>query len=68
MASPATTKLGTTSGVYVPVVLNILSILMFLRFGSILGNIGLLGFLGLSLLLLFISTARIDLCLQDCLP
>ncbi|KXJ92869.1 amino acid permease [Microdochium bolleyi] len=47
MAPPASTKLGTTSGVYVPVVLNILSILMFLRFGSILGSIGLLGFLGL---------------------
>lgn len=46
MPQPVSTKLGTTSGVYVPVVLNILSILMFLRFGSILGTIGLLGFLG----------------------
>ncbi|EAA31894.1 hypothetical protein GE21DRAFT_7356 [Neurospora crassa] len=40
-------KLGVVSGVYIPVCLNILSILMFLRFGSILGQIGLLGMLGL---------------------
>lgn len=39
-------KLGVVSGVYIPVVLNIISILMFLRFGSILGRIGLLGILG----------------------
>lgn len=39
-------KLGVVSGVYIPVCLNILSILMFLRFGSILGQIGLLGILG----------------------
>lgn len=39
-------KLGVVSGVYVPVCLSILSILMFLRFGSILGQIGLLGILG----------------------
>jgi potassium/chloride transporter 9 len=39
-------KLGTTSGVYIPVYLNILSILMFLRFGVILGQVGLLGMLG----------------------
>lgn len=39
-------KLGVTSGVYIPVCLNILSILMFLRFGLILGRIGLLGMLG----------------------
>lgn len=38
-------KLGVVSGVYVPVCLSILSILMFLRFGSILGQIGLLGML-----------------------
>lgn len=41
-------KLGVVSGVYIPVCLNILSILMFLRFGSILGQIGLLGMLGMS--------------------
>ncbi len=39
-------KLGVVSGVYVPVCLNILSILMFLRFGLILGEVGLLGILG----------------------
>lgn len=39
-------KLGVVSGVYIPVVLNIISILMFLRFGSILGRIGLFGILG----------------------
>ncbi|KAL7945529.1 amino acid permease domain-containing protein [Trichoderma barbatum] len=42
-------KLGTVSGVYVPVYLNILSILMFLRFGHILGQIGFIGILGLLL-------------------
>ncbi|OTA94814.1 hypothetical protein M434DRAFT_70464 [Hypoxylon sp. CO27-5] len=41
------TKLSLTAGVFVPVVLNIISILMFLRFGSIIGRIGLLGMLGL---------------------
>jgi hypothetical protein len=39
-------KLGAVSGVYIPVCLNIISILMFLRFGLILGQIGLLGILG----------------------
>lgn len=39
-------KLGTVSGVYIPVYLNILSILMFLRFGHILGQIGFIGILG----------------------
>lgn len=41
-------KLGVVSGVYIPVCLSILSILMFLRFGLILGQIGLLGMLGKS--------------------
>ncbi|WYZ38766.1 hypothetical protein EsH8_III_000680 [Colletotrichum jinshuiense] len=40
-------KLGAVSGVYIPVCLNIFSILMFLRFGWIIGQIGLLGMLGL---------------------
>lgn len=40
-------KLGVVSGVYIPVCLSILSILMFLRFGLILGKIGLLGILGM---------------------
>ncbi|KAH8887444.1 amino acid permease [Thozetella sp. PMI_491] len=35
-------KLGVVSGVYIPVCLNIFSILMFLRFGLILGQVGLL--------------------------
>jgi len=39
-------KLGVVSGVYIPVCLNILSILMFLRFGLILAQVGLLGMLG----------------------
>jgi solute carrier family 12 (potassium/chloride transporters), member 9 len=41
-------KLGVVSGVFIPVYLNILSILMFLRFGPILGQVGLLGILGTS--------------------
>lgn len=40
-------KLGTASGVYIPVCLNIFSILLFLRFGMILGQIGLFGMLGM---------------------
>lgn len=46
--SKKATKLGVVSGVYIPVYLNILSILMFLRFGLILGQVGLLGILGLA--------------------
>ena len=40
-------KLGTFSGVFVPTALNVLSILLFLRFGMILGQAGLLGMLGM---------------------
>lgn len=42
-------KLGLVSGVYIPVCLNILSILMFLRFGLILGQVGFIGILGKTL-------------------
>lgn len=40
-------KLGMFSGVYVPTCLNVLSILMFLRFGFILGQAGILGTMGM---------------------
>lgn len=40
-------KLGLFSGVYVPTCLNVLSILMFLRFGFILGQGGVLGIMGM---------------------
>lgn len=43
------TKLDTFSGVFVPTSLNVLSILMFIRFGFILGQTGLLGMLALLL-------------------
>lgn len=42
----ASDKLGTLSGVFVPTTLNVLSILMFLRFGFILGQSGFLGMMG----------------------
>ncbi|KAJ0419986.1 amino acid permease-domain-containing protein [Aspergillus carlsbadensis] len=45
--SDGSEKFGTFSGVFVPTSLNVLSILMFLRFGFILGQAGLLGILGL---------------------
>ena len=44
----ASEKLGTFSGVFVPTTLNVLSILLFLRFGFILGQSGVLGMLGIS--------------------
>ncbi|KAF3934122.1 hypothetical protein ABW19_dt0210240 [Dactylella cylindrospora] len=44
---PKSSKLGTFSGVFVPTTLNVLSILMFLRFGFILGQSGILGMMGM---------------------
>ena len=46
MGTTKGSKLGLVSGVYIPVCLNIMSILMFLRFGLILGQVGFLGILG----------------------
>ena len=46
MESRHSNKLGSVSGVYIPVFLNIMSILMFLRFGLIIGKIGFVGILG----------------------
>ncbi|KAF2098943.1 hypothetical protein NA57DRAFT_66175 [Rhizodiscina lignyota] len=40
-------KLGTFAGVFVPTSLNVLSILMFIRFGFILGQSGFLGMMGM---------------------
>ncbi|KAG9245875.1 amino acid permease-domain-containing protein [Calycina marina] len=40
-------KLGMFSGVYVPTCLNVLSILMFLRFGFLLGQAGVYGMIGM---------------------
>ncbi|QLG71114.1 hypothetical protein HG535_0B01520 [Zygotorulaspora mrakii] len=49
-ANPNRDKLGTYGGVFVPTALNVLSILMFLRFGFILGQLGIICTLGLLLL------------------
>jgi len=40
-------KLGTISGVFVPTSLNVLSILMFIRFGFILGQSGVVGMMAM---------------------
>lgn len=42
-----TSKLGTFEGVFIPTTLNVLSILMFLRFSFIVGQTGFLGSIGL---------------------
>lgn len=49
--NPYKNKLGTYDGVFVPTALNVLSILMFLRFGFILGQLGII----CTLLLLVVS-------------
>ncbi|SMN22566.1 similar to Saccharomyces cerevisiae YBR235W VHC1 Putative ion transporter, similar to mammalian electroneutral Na(+)-(K+)-C1-cotransporter family [Maudiozyma saulgeensis] len=48
--NPNKNKLGTYDGVFVPTALNVLSILMFLRFGFILGQLGIICTIGLLLL------------------
>ncbi|KAK3076692.1 Vacuolar cation-chloride cotransporter 1, partial [Coniosporium uncinatum] len=45
--SSGAAKLGTFAGVFVPTTLNVLSILMFLRFGFILGQSGVVGMMGM---------------------
>ena len=42
-SSKTSSKLGTMNGVTLPTILNVLSILMFLRFGFIIGQMGILG-------------------------
>ncbi|KHJ35023.1 putative cation chloride cotransporter [Erysiphe necator] len=44
---PKEIKLGMFSGVFVPTCLNVLSILMFLRFGFLIGQAGFLGIMGM---------------------
>ncbi|CAN3477290.1 vacuolar cation-chloride cotransporter 1 [Diutina catenulata] len=51
----ASAKLDTFSGVFVPTTLNVLSILMFLRFGFIIGQMGIAGTMGLLVLSYFIN-------------
>lgn len=53
--NPNRYKLGTYDGVFIPTSLNVLSILMFLRFGFILGQLGTLCTIGLLLLSYFIN-------------
>lgn len=61
-------KLGTFSGVFVPTCLNVLSILMFLRFGFILGQGGVVGILGrIQPLTLLICGVRLIFDMQECL-
>jgi len=52
-ASPAGYQFGTFKGVFTPSILTILGVIMFLRFGWVLGNVG----LGLTMLIVTISTA-----------
>ncbi|CCH57977.1 hypothetical protein TBLA_0A01770 [Henningerozyma blattae CBS 6284] len=55
LSNPNRNKLGTYDGVFIPTSLNVLSILMFLRFGFILGQLGILCTIGLLLLSYFIN-------------
>lgn len=61
--NPNKDKLGTYDGVFVPTALNVLSILMFLRFGFLLGQLGILfalGFLLLSYAINLLTTLSIS--------
>lgn len=61
--NPNKDKLGTFDGVFVPTSLNVLSILMFLRFGFILGQLGFIftmGFLVLSYLINLLTTLSVS--------
>jgi len=51
--SPNRKKLGAFGGVYTPSILTILGVIMYLRFGWVVGNVGLLG----TLLIVTLSTA-----------
>ena len=52
-STPSQTGLGTFGGVYTPSILTILGVIMYLRFGWVVGNVGLLG----TLLIVTLSTA-----------
>lgn len=52
-SSPEVKKLGTFGGVYTPSILTILGVIMYLRFGWVVGNVGLLG----TLIIVTLSTA-----------
>lgn len=52
---PPVTKLGTFDGVFLPTSLNVLSILMFLRFGFIMGQMGVIGTILLLVMSYFID-------------
>lgn len=55
VANAPVTKLGTFEGVFLPTSLNVLSILMFLRFGFIIGQMGIAGTILLLLMSYFID-------------
>lgn len=53
LKTEASQKLGTFAGVYTPSILTILGVIMYLRFGWVVGNVGLLG----TLIIVTLSTA-----------
>ena len=52
-SAPEAKKLGTFGGVYTPSILTILGVIMYLRFGWVVGNVGLLG----TLIIVTLSTS-----------